>query len=176
MELPNKPDARDDLQPRVIRGIRPIRKEVTMDSSTEWAADVFVAALSAPLQSLFPAWFLQIAFRWVTKSSLRYWRSYGACVLGMWIACVLSFVGALLSHATQSQALAWTLLTIPACILAVSLFYGRFLKTADGTPIGGKKGFLILLAQLVIGLGIALVFIVIGIGLVIFSLALQGMI
>lgn len=140
-----------------------------MDSSGEWVADVLVTAFSAPFQAFVSAWFLQVAFRWVTKSSLRYWHSYGACVLGTWIACVPSFLGAFLSHTTQSDALAWTL-TIPACIFAVSMFYGRFLKAANGTPIGSKKGFLVLLAELTIGLGIALIFLVIG--LLIFFIAL----
>lgn len=142
------------------------------DSTAKWVAEVFVLAITAPIHAFLPAWLLQLTFRWRMKAPLRYWRAYGACVFGAWIMCAPSLLGALLGHVLQSEAIALAL-TIPTCILMLSVFFGRYLNDSNGKPIGGRNGFLLIVLNAGIGLSIILIGIIIG--LVVLFVGLQGL-
>lgn len=120
---------------------------------------LIAADLVAPLTCLLPAILLQLVFRWVTGSSLKYWRAYCASVCGTWLSSIPAFVVVLFAGegAPLANMLILEVFAAAIAFFVTGVFFGAYLKTPDGKSIGMGLGLLLVLGEIGIVVVLAII-------------------
>lgn len=106
-----------------------------MSPSASWLSGILSVALLSPLQALIYAPIFWIAYRFLTKSKIGYWKSYQICLLRTLTMCLFASIGPLLMHIGWPDSISVTCAII-SIFIGVLFFYAKFVPHGLRSGLG----------------------------------------